>query len=160
DVGYFQAGGAGALTVSYAGGGLAKQAITAANLERADRAPTVATPPAANPNPVSANSATLSVVGADESGEAALTYTWSTVSAPGGAQAPVFSVNGSNAAKNSAVTFFKAGSYTLQVSISDGTLATTAQVDVTVSATVTSISVSPSSATVKQGGTAQFSATA
>src|SRR6185369_8541625 len=61
-VGYIQGGGNGVLTVSYSSPSMAKQAIPDANLERADRAPTVATPAAASPNPVSGNTTNLSVV--------------------------------------------------------------------------------------------------
>ena len=93
--------------MSFSGPGIAfKQTVPDANLERADRAPTIATPPAANPSPVTATTTNLSVVGADESGESILTYTWSTTSAPSGATTPTFSVNGANASKNSAATFF------------------------------------------------------
>ena len=52
------------------------------------------------------------MLGADDAGEAALTYTWSTTGTP---PAPVtFSVNGNNAAKNTTATFTKAGSYNIQ----------------------------------------------
>src|SRR5262249_8479889 len=72
-----------------------------------------------------------------------------------------FSVNGTNAAKNSTATFQKAGNYTLTATIKDsGGLSVTSSVSVTVSQTLTSISVSPSSASVTTGTTKQFSATA
>ena len=38
--------------------------------------PTVAQPAAANPNPVAGTTTNLSVLGADDGGESALTYTW------------------------------------------------------------------------------------
>ena len=41
-------------------------------------APTVATPAAANPNPVTGTTTALSVLGADVEGESNLTYTWAT----------------------------------------------------------------------------------
>jgi hypothetical protein len=160
-LGYIEGVGNEELSVSFAGPGLAsKQLIPNANLERANRAPTIATPPAAVMNLNTGKSADLSVVGSDESGEAALTYTWSATSIPAGAAAPVFSDNGSNAAKNSIATFSKSGSYTLQVAISDGMLTTTATVGVVVSPIFTSVTVSPSSASVKQNRTAQFTASA
>src|SRR4029077_12049276 len=71
--------------------------------------PTVATPASASPNPVTAQTTNLSVLGADDGGEATLTYTWATTGTP---PAPVtFSLNGTNAAKNTVATFAKAGSY-------------------------------------------------
>ena len=42
----------------------------------------------------------LSVLGADDGGEANLTYTWAATTLPGGGHAPTFSANGTNAAKN------------------------------------------------------------
>ena len=56
------------------------------NSAGAGSAPTVATPASANPNPVPGRTTTLSVVGADDGGEANLTYTWATTgkSAGGG----------------------------------------------------------------------------
>lgn len=161
-VGYFDATGTNdVISASFSGPGLAsKQLIPDANLKRVNQAPTFATLPTANPNPVIDQSAELSVVGHDESGEAALTYTWSTAAAPSGAPAPVFSANGTNASKNATVTFGRAGAYTLQVAVSDGMLTTTSTVDVVVDQTITSIAVSPATGTVKQNRTQQFSATA
>ena len=156
---YFEATGGETLGVSYSGGGLSKQAIPDSALERVDRAPTVATPPTAIPNPVTNTQATLNVVGADESGESILTYTWSATAKPSGAANPTFTVNGSNAAKSSIATFSKAGTYTLNVAISDGLLTTNATVNVTVNATLTSITISPQNSTVQQAHTQQFAAT-
>src|SRR6185369_967909 len=69
--------------------------------------PTVATPAEAAPNPVPGTTSALAVLGADDGGEPALVYTWSTTGTP---PAPVaFSVNASNAAKNTTATFTKAG---------------------------------------------------
>jgi hypothetical protein len=53
-----------------------------------------------------------------------------------------------------------AGTYTLQVGISDGTITTNTQVIVTVNATVTSISVSPGNTSLRQGQSQQFTAIA
>lgn len=74
----------------------------------------------------------LSAVGADDGGEANLTYTWSVVTAPTGAAAPAFSANAANGAKTSAVTFTTAGNYVLRVTASDGSLSATSDVSVTV----------------------------
>ena len=66
----------------------------------------VATPASAAPSPVTGTTAVLSVLGADGlSGEASLTYSWAATALPSGAAAPTFSVNGSNAAKNTTATF-------------------------------------------------------
>src|SRR5262249_7996212 len=73
--------------------------------------PTVASP--ATVVSSTTTTATLAVLGADAGGEASLTYTWSVTSAPTGAAAPTFSVNGTNAAKNTTVTFTTNGTYTL-----------------------------------------------
>ena len=58
---------------------------------------------------------TLSVTAADDGGESKLTYTWSVFS---GGDA-YFSENGSNAAKNTTVTFCEAGTYVFQVIVTD-----------------------------------------
>ena len=97
-----------------------------------NQAPTVATAASATPNPVNSGPTTaLSVLGADDNGEANLTYTWSltgTVPASVG-----FSANGTNAAKNTTATFSKNGTYNFLVTITDsGGLSTTSTVTVTV----------------------------
>ena len=121
--------------------------------------PTVATAAAATPSPAPGTTTALSVLGADDAGEAALTYTWSTTGSP---PAPVsFSANGTNAAKNTTATFTKAGTYNFQVVIQDaGGLTVTSSVSMTVSQTLTSIVVAPASASVSANGTQQFTATA
>src|SRR5207245_1494373 len=45
-------------------------------------APTVATPASATPNPVTATTTNLSVLGTDDGGEATLVYTWATTGTP------------------------------------------------------------------------------
>ena len=101
----------------------------------------------------------LSVLGADDGGEANLTYTWATTGNP--PAAVTFSANGTNAARNVVATLTKAGSYSFQVTIKDqSNLTVTSNVSVAVNATLTTISVVPASATVVIGGTQQFTATA
>ena len=80
--------------------------------------PTIATPAnAANNNISLGNSTALNVLGADDGGEANLTYTWGVMGSPPG---PVnFSGNGSNAAKNTIATFQANGTYNLYVAIRD-----------------------------------------
>lgn len=98
----------------------------------ADEPPTVATPAAANPSPAAATSTALSVLGADNNGEAKLTYTWAATGTP---PAPVtFSANGTNAAKSTTATFTKGGTYNFTVTITDASgLTTTSNVSVNVS---------------------------
>src|SRR5207253_6461849 len=145
----------GPFTVTASSGGInGTSSVTVTNA-----APTVATPAAASPNPVSAKTTNLSVLGADDGGEANLIYTWATTGSP--PAAVTFSANGTNASKNIVATFAKAGSYAFQVTIKDqGNLTATSNVSVTVNPIVTSISVAPSSATVSTGATQQFTAIA
>jgi hypothetical protein len=121
--------------------------------------PTVATPAAASANPVIGTSTNLSVLGADDAGAAALTYTWSLTGTP--PATVTFSANGTNAARNTTATFSKAGAYSFLVTIRDaGGLTTTSSVNVTVNQTLTSLAVTPGSVTLNNGGTQQFSAQA
>jgi hypothetical protein len=120
--------------------------------------PTVAVAASAAPNPVGGTTTALSMLGADDGGEANLTYTWSVVSGPASV---AFSPNGSNAAKNTTAAFAQAGSYLFQVTLTDaGGLSTASSVVVTVSQTLTRIGITPTSATVAQGGSVQFTAIA
>ena len=122
--------------------------------------PTVAQPASATPSPVTGTTTTLSVLGADDGGEANLIYTWQATAEPSGAS-PSFSANGTNAAKNTVVTFNRAGAYTFQVTITDsGGLTVASTVNVTVNQTFTSIVVSPSTVTLPDRGKQQFTAQA
>jgi glucose/arabinose dehydrogenase len=80
--------------------------------------PTIATPAAANPNPVIQGSTTqLTVLGDDDAGESNLTYTWGLVGVP---PAPVvFHGNGTNSAKNMSVLFTENGTYDFFVAVRD-----------------------------------------
>jgi hypothetical protein len=138
--------------------GFASVTVTAPNAP-----PTVATPPAATPNPVTGTSTNLSVLGADDGGQANLTYTWAATTVPSGAKAPTFSPNGTNAAKNTTCTFGNAGAYAFTVTITDaGGLTPTSPpspVPVTVDQTPTKITVKPASGTLAENQTQQFTAT-
>ena len=102
--------------------------------------------------------ADLSVLGADDGGEANLTYTWSAAAIPTGALAPSFSVNGTNAAKQTTVVFSKAGTYDFLATMADaGGLSTTSGVSVTVDQTLTSVTVSPNVVSLYGGMMQQFS---
>src|SRR3989337_653549 len=123
--------------------------------------PTIPTAVAANPSPVTTGTSTnLSVLGSDDGGEAALTYTWTATAKPSGAADPTYSANGTNAAKNITATFSQAGAYTFQVTVRDaGNLTATSSVNITVNQTLTTVAVAPSSTSVAAGGTVQFTAT-
>ncbi len=124
-----------------------------------DAPPQVATPAAATPSPVTGNTANLSVLGSDPSGEQNLTYTWTTVGTPPAAL--TYSLNASNAAKSTTATFTKAGAYRFLVTITDAEgSSATSPVTVSVSQTLTSIGVAPSSVTLDENARQQFIATA
>jgi hypothetical protein len=157
--GFFTAGttAGGPFTVSAQSGGVSGTASV--SVVAANAAPTIAAPAAASPNPATGSTTALSVLGADDNGEANLTYTWATTGSPPAAVA--FSANGTNAAKSCTATFTKAGSYTFQVTVKDqGNLTVTSSVTVTVNQTLTSIVVSPASTTVVTSATQQFTASA
>lgn len=91
--------------------------------------PTIVEPASTSANPVSGKTTALSVLAADDGGEANLTYTWSG-SGPGNV---TFSVNGPNRARNTTASFQNPGRYTLQVTIADtGGFTATSSLTVTV----------------------------
>lgn len=119
-------------------------------------APRIATLPAASPELVTGAATRVSVLGADDGPESALTYTWSVMSGPGAAS---FSPNGTNAAKSATASFTRAGSYVLQVQAKDAQgQAAAATVSVTVQPTFSGISITPAAGQVLPKGTRQFSA--
>jgi O-glycosyl hydrolase len=121
--------------------------------------PTVATNAAASPVVVVAQTTNLNTLGADDSGEANLTYTWVPVSIPSGASPPTLSANGTNSAKNTTATFSRAGSYTFQVRIADTTGYTaTSNIGVTVQQTSTALTLSPTNPSITVTGAQQFTA--
>jgi hypothetical protein len=107
-----------------------------------------------NGSPVTGRTASLSVLGRDDAGESKLIYKWSVSAAPSGGTA-AFSLNNTNAAKSSTVTFSKAGNYTLAVKITDaGGLSVSATKKVSVITTAAAISVrTASGAAVNAGST-------
>jgi hypothetical protein len=121
--------------------------------------PTIATPASATPNPVVGTAAILSVLGADDNGESNLTYTWATTGTP--PAAVTFTSNGTNAAKATTAMFIAAGTYSLQVTVKDqGGLTALSAASVTVTAKVTSIVITPATASVSISATQQFTAVA
>jgi len=124
-----------------------------------DFAPTVAEPASASPNPATGTTTALSVLGASDAGESNLTYTWAVTGTP--PASVTFSINGTNAAQNTTATFTKTGDYNFQVTITDADgLTATSSVAVTVSQMLTSITVTPATASLDENATQQFSATA
>ena len=94
---------------------LAPVSITVLTLQAS---PTIAQHATATSNPITSSASTnLSVLGADDGGEANLTYTWAVSGTTPGPVA--FSANGTNAAKNVVATFSMPGSYNLAVSVMD-----------------------------------------
>ncbi len=131
------------------------------NVTLSNVTPTIATAAKATPSPVTGTTTALSVLGADDHGEANLTYSWAVTSMPAGATAPTFSANGTNAAKAATATFFKVGVYQFTVTVTDlSGLATTSIVSVTVNPTATTLAVAPSPAYVGTSASTTLSATA
>ena len=123
--------------------------------------PSIATAASATPNPVTATTTNLSVLGATPAGESTLTYTWAVTTIPTGAAAPTFSVNGTNAAKATTATFSSAGAYGFTVTVTDALgQSVTSAVTVTVNPTLTSITLAPTTAGLSDAQTAQFTPTA
>ena len=119
----------------------------------ANAAPTVARSIIVNGNlPIAGQSATLSVLGADDRGESDLVYTWSVSTSPAGGSA-TFGVNGTNGAKATTMTFTKGGTYGVSVRIVDGGgLSVTTTASVVVPVTFTGFRVSTISGQVVTSG--------
>jgi len=112
-----------------------ESAVTTVAATLVNGPPAVAIPAAASPNPVAGTTVNLSVLGADASGEAALSYTWATT---GTAPAPVAYSNttAQTQSKSTVATFTAAGSYSITATIMDAEgLTATSSVTVTVSQT-------------------------
>jgi hypothetical protein len=123
-------------------------------------APSIATPIAAAANPVMGKTVALSVLGADDGGEAALTYSWANLSSTTGTAS--FSPNTTNLSKNTVATFSAIGDYELRVAVNDaqGNRAET-RITLTVEAVATGgITISPTVAYAPPRGTRAFLATA
>jgi hypothetical protein len=103
--------------------------------------------------------ATLNVAATDPAGTSSLTYTWSLTGTPPASVS--YSANGTNAAQTTTVTFSAVGTYNFLVTVKDtNNLTATSSVTVTVGQVLTTITVSPSTATVNAGATQQFTAAA
>jgi hypothetical protein len=153
---YTAPAGEGNATIKVSSGSFSQTAtVTVTN-----SAPTVATAAAAAPATVTGNTAALSVLGADDNGQSNLTYTWAATNIPSGAVTPTFSVNGTNAAQNTTATFYKIGTYTFTATISDGQgKSVTSSVTMTVNATLTTITVAPTTVSLAENTQQTFTAT-
>ena len=123
-----------------------------------NHAPTVATAATAVQIPASAT-ASLSVLGADDAGEAGLTYSWVVLVMPGGATATFDETNGTYAGKDITLTVDTLGTYQLLVTIGDaGGLTVDSTVELIVTQTLTTITVTPAAPSIEVGQSEQFSA--
>jgi hypothetical protein len=123
--------------------------------------PAITTPASASSSPVTGTTTTLSVQASDDGGASNLTYTWAVLTAPARAVTAAFSVNGTSNAQSTTVTFHQAGAYTFQVTVTDsGGLTATSSVKVTVNQKLTRVVVTPATASVRDGTSQQFAATA
>ena len=134
------------------------QALSAAQILQL-AAPSVANPAAASAAPVTTSHTILSVLGADvTAGEAALIYTWATMGTP--PAAVTFSINGTNAAKNTTATFTAPGTHNFLVTMTNPAgLTTTSPVTVIVSQTATTLTFNPTPATLYAGASEQLTVT-
>ena len=121
-----------------------------------DQSPTIAAAALASPATATGTTANLSVLGADNGGEANLSYTWSALSVPTGATV-TFSANGTNAAKSTTATFDMAGVYSFVATITNPVgLSVTSSVTVTVTQNLSSLVVTPAYASMGTGAQQQF----
>jgi rhamnogalacturonan endolyase len=119
-------------------------------------APSTAVVVAASPTNVTGMTTTLSVLGADDEGEANLTYSWW---ATGGTGTVTFADNISNTAKNTVATFSAAGTYRLTATIRDADgNTTTSSTTVTVNQILTGLQVGPGGAVLLPNAIQQFTA--
>jgi hypothetical protein len=152
---YTSPSGSGTATITAA----ASSAVGSATINVSNASPTITTPPSASPSSVVGTTTLLSVTGNDDGGAGNLLYTWVATTVPNGAATPMFSVNGTNTAQNTTVTFTRAGAYTFNVTIDDGQGGTvTSSVSVTVNQTLSSITVLPGSASLNENQTQLFTA--
>lgn len=126
---------------------------------RSNTPPTFTVAAAANPNPVVGNRTLVSALATDDGGDSAITYQWSTVSAPTGGSATFEITAAANAAQSSSVTFNRAGVYRLRVTARDTQNASaTSDVYVTVEQVASGFAITPANTTIALGQTQQFTA--
>ena len=127
--------------------------VTAAssNVNGSTAVTVVNVPASALPNPVTGTTTTLSAAASGAS------YAWTVTGLPANATTPTFSVNNGAAAQSTVATFYQAGDYTFRVAVG-GATTTYETVQVSVNQTLTSLTVTPSTASLYENGTATFSA--
>ena len=119
----------------------------------ANQSPALAAAASASPAPVTGTTTALSVLGADDSREANLVYTWTNT----GPAAVTYSDNADNTAKNTIAIFHKAGTYIFTASIKDPSgSAITSNSTVTVTQTPSGFGITPAPALVLPGATLQL----
>jgi hypothetical protein len=122
--------------------------------------PTITAGPSASPSTVTGKTTNLSVQASENGSSSGLTYTWAVTAAPAGANT-TFSVNGTSSANNTTATFSRAGNYTFQVTVTDSSnQSATGSVTVLVNQTLTGVGVTPATASVNDGASQRFAATA
>ncbi len=108
---------------------------------------------------VSAQSTQLEALATDPAGASSLIYTWTTLGTPPAAVS--FSTNSSSTAGTTTAIFHAAGTYTLQVTVTDPSqLSATSSVTVTVGQSLTSIAVTPAKITLAPQASETFTAEA
>ncbi len=147
----------GTATVRATSGGATGAVGAAVTAVVVNNPPTIVTP--ANIASQSATAVNLSILGADDGGEANLSYYWNLTASPAGSN-PTISASGNNAAKNTTATFNRAGNYTFLATISDGVNLTYSAVTVAVAQVATSVTVTPGGVSLSGGQSYQFSAAA
>jgi hypothetical protein len=121
--------------------------------------PPTITSASATPNPVTGKTTQLTAVATDPNGVGGLVYKWSLSSGPAGVT--FGSNNGTTSGNSVTATFSKAGSYMFLVTVTDSFgVSSTQSVTVTVGQTLTSVTVSPATASIRVGRTQQFTAKA
>ena len=102
----------------------------------------------ANPSPVTGKTTQLTATANDPNNVGGLIYAWSLLNGPAGVT--FGSNNNSTSGNNVTATFSKAGSYTFRLTVTDSYgVSSTQTVSVTVQQTLTSVSVSPATASIK-----------
>jgi hypothetical protein len=109
----------------------------------------------ATPGTVTGKTTALTATANDPNGVGNLIYTWSLVSGPAGVA--FGSGNGTTNGNNVTATFSRAGSYIFQMTVTDSFgVSSTKNVTVSVQQTLTSVTVSPATASIRVNRTVQF----
>jgi len=123
--------------------------------------PTLAVVAQSDPSPVTNLSSTLTAAGDSVEGENTLNYTWTTLKAPNGAKAVLFSDNGDNSAQSTTVRYYKAGQYHFRCTITDQNgQSIVTDVSVRVNQVAKQLKIAPHKATITIGKTEQYTAVA